>query len=447
MDPEVAELMRQLELPDVSDGGDTEAPPLAGVLRKRPQRKSKNLLNPASLESESPDIIPAVVAYEPIKLDVPAWGAESATPEPDEAANGEAAKNASAGSTPTRAPVAVKSAEFFFEDADELDAEDLQEVYDKTQPPVAKQRPQTAPTKPPPPRKPPPTPPQRVVKEGEIVLTQEAIDDMLAGGKADEARDLDANSIPDSNWFGQVFNEDYFRTLPQNLHQQTLREVDFVVDRLGVEPGGRVLDLCCGFGRHTMLMAKRGFDMVGLDLSLTLLQKALAEAQRRGLSIKFVHGDMRKLSFQSVFDGIFNVQTSFGYFNDQTNFRVLQGILRALKPGGRFLIETINRDFVCEDLPMRIWWEGTECLILEEVDYDFKVGVLKVKRSFVFEDTSRDPWEQNISIRLYAPHELRQLLTRAGFDFVELSGDYALPGAFFGGTSRRSIIVAERPVD
>lgn len=373
-------------------------------------------------------------------------------------------------------PLADSSAATTTADGVELDAEELDELeVEELDSPDAEhlQRPRTlpmlpapgtaaaqaaegqrravgaAPPKPPPPKAPPPAPPAPPprLKQGEFILTQDALDDMLAGGRTDDGRDLANDPSPHSEWYREIFTEDFFRTLPRNFHKQTVRETEFVIDRLGVEPGARLLDLCCGFGRHTMELARRNFEVVGLDLAMPLLQKALNEAQRRNLSIKFVHGDMRQLNFQGVFDGIFNVQTSFGYFTDRVNFKVLQGIFRALKPGGRFFVETINRDFVCEEIPMRIWWEGTECLILEEVDFDYSSSTLKVKRSFVYEDASREPWEHHIHIRLYSPHELQYLLRRAGFEIIELSGDYNSPGRFFGSASRRVVIVAERPID
>ena len=286
----------------------------------------------------------------------------------------------------------------------------------------------------------------RLLKEGESVYTQDAIKDLMAGGRNDEAPDLAALKFADNNWYAQVFNEDYFRTIPKSAPRQTLREAKFIIDRLGVQSGARVLDLCCGYGRHTLELAKRGFDMVGLDLSMVMLKKALADAQASNQAIKFVHGDMRKLNFKSIFDAVYNVQTSFGYFDDYSNFKVLQGIYRALKPGGVFLIETVNRDFLIDDLPLRLWWKGVECMLLEEIDMDSVAGVLKVQRSFVFDGSSRAPWEQKIQIRLYSSNELRALLMRAGFDVVELSGDYSLPGAFFGASSPKIILVAEKSI-
>ena len=290
------------------------------------------------------------------------------------------------------------------------------------------------------------TPNARILKDGETAYTQDAIKELMAGGKNDEAPDLGAIKFTDNNWYTQVFNEDFFRTVPKSAPRQTLREAKFIIDRLGIQSGARVLDLCCGYGRHTLELAKRGFDMVGLDLSMVMLKKALADAQANNQAIKFVHGDMRKLNFKAIFDAIYNVQTSFGYFDDLSNFKVLQGIYRALKPGGVFLIETVNRDFLVNDLPLRLWWKGIECMLLEEIDMDAMSGILKVQRSFVFDGAGRPPWEQKIQIRLYTANELRALLMRAGFEVVELSGDYSLPGAYFGATSPKIIMVAEKGI-
>ncbi|MDX9721053.1 MAG: methyltransferase domain-containing protein [Myxococcota bacterium] len=449
IDPETEALLRSLDMPSEPPKSELESNvPLSGVLRRPPKARPKS---DAVAAVESPAApINEVIGYQPIAFETP-W--ESMAAEESEPASAlppkaevelnaeldasQAAELPSASEVddPTPAgPIHIKPSSSAKRDeeneADELEDDELQEVDEGPAPPPA--------LKPPPrPLRPPPAPPAR----------RDEDDEGAAGGKLDEGRDLDHTAFPDNGWYNEAFGDDFFRTLPKNFHKHTLREVNFVIDRLGIEPGARVLDLACGFGRHTMIMSKMGYEMVGLDLSMTLLQKALSEAQRRNLSIKFIHGDMRKLAFANVFDGVFNLQTSFGFFNDQTNFRVLQGIYRALKPGGRLVLETVNRDFVCAELPLRVWWEGTECLILEEVDFDYLLGMLKVKRSFVFEDSSRDPMEQTITLRLYSASEMRALLMRAGFKVRELSGDYTLPGAFFGTTSRLTIFVAERPIE
>ncbi|MCC6996206.1 MAG: methyltransferase domain-containing protein [Deltaproteobacteria bacterium] len=243
-------------------------------------------------------------------------------------------------------------------------------------------------------------------------------------------------------WFEEVFDEDYLRTLPYLTPATTQREAGFIAESLNAPAGAQLLDLGCGYGRHAMELASRGFQMVGVDLSLPLLIRGADEAQRRGLTINFVHGDMRELSFDETFDGAFSWFTSFGYFDDEANRKVVQGVARALKVGGRFLIEVVNRDYIVSEMPMRVWWEGDGCVVLEEVDFNYYTSRLVSQRSVVFEDARQV--EQEISIRAYGLHELGKLLHQCGFRVVEVSGSIAIRGRFFGAHSRNLIILAEK---
>jgi SAM-dependent methyltransferase len=243
-------------------------------------------------------------------------------------------------------------------------------------------------------------------------------------------------------WFEEVFDEDYLRTLPFMRADQTLREVEFISDTLRLGAGTEVLDVACGYGRHAIELVQRGVNVTGLDLSLPLLIRAADEAQRRGLSVNFVHADMREMAFERQFDGAYSMLTSFGYFDEETNLRVAERVARALKPGARFLLDIVNRDYVVSDLPVRVWWEGTGCVVLEEVDFNFHTSRILTHRSIVFEDGRQ--LEQEISVRAYSLHEIGRLLRQAGFRVIDVSGALATRGNFFGTSSRSLLIVAEK---
>jgi SAM-dependent methyltransferase len=246
-------------------------------------------------------------------------------------------------------------------------------------------------------------------------------------------------------WFEEIFDEDYLRTLPFMTPEQTLREVSFIEESLEAPPGAEILDVGCGYGRHAIELVHRGLNVTGLDLSLPLLIRAADEAQRRSLSVNFVHADMRDMPFERKFDGAYCLLTSFGYFDEDANLKVAEGIARGLKPGGRFLLDIVNRDYVVGDLPTRIWWEGVGCVVLEEVDFNFHTSRIVTRRSVVFEDGRQ--LEQEISVRAYSLHEIGRLLRQAGFRVLDISGSMATRGRFFGGTSRNLMVLSEKRSD
>ena len=243
-------------------------------------------------------------------------------------------------------------------------------------------------------------------------------------------------------WFEEIFDEDYLRTLPFLTPQATKFEANFVMESLGTSPGAQLLDVGCGYGRHAMELAARGYHMVGLDGSLPLLLRGADEAQRRGLNINFVHGDMREMSFESQFDGAYCLFSSFGYFDDETNKRTAQNIAKALKPGARFVVEVLNRDYLVADLPSRVWWEGDGCVVLEEVEFNYFSSRIVSNRSVVFDDGRQ--LEHEISLRSFSLHELGKFLHAVGFRVLEISGSMSTRGRFFGAHSRDIVVVAER---
>jgi len=246
-------------------------------------------------------------------------------------------------------------------------------------------------------------------------------------------------------WFEDIFDEDYLRTLPFLTPQATQMEAQFVMEALAISAGSQVLDVGCGYGRHAMEMAARGYHVVGLDSSLPLLLRGADEAQRRGLTINFVHGDMRDMAFDAQFDGAYCLFSTFGYFDDETNKKTAQNICRALKPGARCVFEVLNRDYIIAELPLRVWWEGDGCVVLEEVDFNYFSSRLISNRSVVFDDGRQ--LEQEISIRSFGLHELGKLLHAAGFRVVEVSGNMITKGRFFGAQSRDIVVIAERRVE
>jgi SAM-dependent methyltransferase len=243
-------------------------------------------------------------------------------------------------------------------------------------------------------------------------------------------------------WFEEVFDEDWLRTLSPGSKEQLGTAVDFLEESLQPSAESAIIDLGCGDGRHAIELAGRGYQITGYDLSLPLLIRAADDAQRRDLRVNFIHGDFRELSFQEQFDAAYCVSTSFGYFDDESNRKVINAVNAALRAGGRFLLDVVNRDYVIRDLPARIWWEGSGCVVLEEVDFNYFTSRLSSKRSVVFEDGRH--LEQEISVRCYSLHELGKILHHAGFRVLEVTGHLAHRTRFFGNCSRSIVLLAEK---
>jgi SAM-dependent methyltransferase len=244
-------------------------------------------------------------------------------------------------------------------------------------------------------------------------------------------------------WWEELFSEDFVRANWKVSDEQIKREVTFVEESLGVAPGGVVLDLGCGSGQHAVELASRGYGVVGYDLSLYQLALAADVAQERSQKINFLQGDMREMAFEEMFDGIFCWNTTFGYFEEDKNFSVAERAFRALRPGGMFLVDVINRDFVAAHTPSSMWFEGDSCVCMDDAVIDYFTSRLRVKRSVILDDGRTR--ECTYSVRLYSFHELGKLLHEVGFRVTEVSGHPATPGVFLGQASPRLLMLAQRP--
>lgn len=243
-------------------------------------------------------------------------------------------------------------------------------------------------------------------------------------------------------WWEELFGEDFLRTMDAVPERHVLREVDFIESSLGVESGGMLLDLACGDGRHAVELTARGYGVVGVDYSSAMLSRAAEHARTRGVKPTFAQGDMRDLAFEEAFDGAYSWDTSFGYFDDETNAAILRRLHKALRPGGVLLLDVLNREYVASRQPSLVWFEGDGCVCMDDMCVDFLTSRLRVKRTVMFDDGRSKELDYNI--RLYALHELGKLLHDIGFRVIEVSGHLATRGVFFGSESPRATILAER---
>lgn len=225
-------------------------------------------------------------------------------------------------------------------------------------------------------------------------------------------------------WWEKFFDE-YYPEVYANMEVLTSKETDGILKILGLKTRKKILDLCCGYGRHSLELARRGFRVTGYDLSSHFLEKAREEAGSLKLRVKFIRGDMRKLPFKSEFDAVINMFTSFGFFpREEEDLEVLKGVNKALKEKGTFLLDTVNREFILKSFQRRRWIPKTGFLMLEDSEFDPFTSRLESTRTLIFENQPRR--EYFFSLRLYTLTEMISRLKKAGFVTEMVFGDFDL---------------------
>ncbi len=243
-------------------------------------------------------------------------------------------------------------------------------------------------------------------------------------------------------WYEHAFGRDYLALYPHRNDAEAEQDVRSIIDLIEPNKDDPMLDLGCGAGRHLVALHRAGFTRLsGLDLSQDLLAVARERLDRIGAdSVELVRSDMRAIPYQSCFATVLSLFTSFGYFAKSSDDRlVLTGVNRALKTGGTFLIDTMNRDFVIANLVLR-------------EEKTLRDGALHIERSLTGDRervekktrlVKRDGTEQVFceSVRMYTALEMGNML-RTGFAKLRRYG--SLRGDPYRVGSERLIIVAEK---
>jgi len=228
-----------------------------------------------------------------------------------------------------------------------------------------------------------------------------------------------------------VFGDDYLYFYEDMLTpERTAREVDAIWKLLALAPGHDVLDLGCGHGRIANALAARGARVTGLDASQHFLAVARRDAAATGVAVDYREGDMRALPWEGAFDAALIWFTTFGYFSDADNERVVRQAAKALKPGGRLLIEQINRNALLRrGLPTNHVVRRGDDMMIDIVDYDGLADRSLTERIVLRGGAMR---RAKYFVRLYSPAELTALLTDAGFRTVDIHGQDGEPFTLYG---------------
>lgn len=234
-------------------------------------------------------------------------------------------------------------------------------------------------------------------------------------------------------WYIDYFGEDYYHF---DYHEDTSLEVDGLTKLIGTPDEKSILDLGCGYGRISAPLRNRGYQVLGYDLSPTLLKHA-SQQDPGGI---WIRGDMRELPFRNGIDTVISLFNAIGYFEEEDqNFAVLRSVAEVLSPGGIFVCQLVNRDYLVRNFTAHEVHRRNDRIVLEERDFDPIENRVHTRTTVLHAGEKR---EYISSIRVYTVTELDLLLTAAGMTIRDVYG--GLDFRPYDWNTNQLIIVCER---
>jgi SAM-dependent methyltransferase len=247
----------------------------------------------------------------------------------------------------------------------------------------------------------------------------------------------DPSAWHDEDQFWELFEPILFH--PQRLASAQV-DVQHLVRLLRIRPNDRILDLCCGPGRHSLELARQGFAVVGVDRTTSFIEKARLAAEHDQLEVEFVVGDMRDYCQPNRFAVVLNLFGSFGYFEDpDDDRRVVRNMYASLCSGGRFLVETMGKEIAAREFRERDWSEAGGTLVLAERKPQQHWSRIQT-RWIVIRGHQRV--EHTVSVRSYSAVELSSLFADCGFVDLQVYGD--LEGHDYDQGAKRLVVIGNK---
>ncbi|MCH8871795.1 methyltransferase domain-containing protein [candidate division KSB1 bacterium] len=241
-------------------------------------------------------------------------------------------------------------------------------------------------------------------------------------------------------WYKDWFGEDYLKVYPHRDEVEAKKQVDFVAKVLDLKLAQQILDLGCGNGRHANELSGKGYHVTCLDLSSVLVSLAKEKYGSASCCIRFVRADMRHIPFANAFDSVVSFFTTFGYFKtDAENLQTLKSIQAALKPGGSFFQDYLNKEYVVENLVPRDSRQVNGFEIIQERQYNRTAERIEKKITLKENGEAREYFE---SVRLYTLEEMKSLLAKTRLKLEKTFGDF--DGSSFNSKSPRLLLVGKK---
>ncbi len=243
-----------------------------------------------------------------------------------------------------------------------------------------------------------------------------------------------------SEWFKDWFNtSEYLNVYKHRNEEDAESHISLILNYVQIKPNASILDMACGAGRHSIILARKNFNVTAVDLSENLLSVGKESAKKENLSINFVHSDIRKFNSNLKYDLVLNLFTSFGYFEtDEENFSVLQKAYGFLKEGGFFILDYFNSEYIKKNLVE----DSTEKIEDGDVIQKRKIENTRViKKIIITKNNKLSEYEE--SVKMYTKNELVLELKKIGFEIHKTFGDF-LGNNFDSLKSTRLILICKK---
>jgi SAM-dependent methyltransferase len=242
------------------------------------------------------------------------------------------------------------------------------------------------------------------------------------------------------DWFEDLFYTHYYHLLYNHRNESEAKFfMNNLLDFIHLKKMGKILDAACGKGRHSIYLNSQGYNVTGIDLSATSIAQA---SKSENETLSFFEHDIRLPFRINYFDSVFNLFTSFGYFQKhEDNMACLSNFFNALKPGGYFLFDFLNSNCVVANFkenaaPEVIKKENIEFTIQKKIENNFIIKDIKIN------DTGKEFYFQE-KVQLIKREEIIDWLKSIGFEIIATKGNYQLSD--YTNNSERLIIIAQKP--
>ncbi|WP_241154450.1 class I SAM-dependent methyltransferase [Staphylospora marina] len=229
-------------------------------------------------------------------------------------------------------------------------------------------------------------------------------------------------------------------TFHRKIHNINLTlQIDFLKKVISEFDQPRIIDYCCGEGRHLIPLHEEGYDLTGLDVNEEYLQSI---RERTGNKVNVICADARHYKGNEDFDLVLNMETSIVYNTDEENFRILDSMYSCLKPGGMMVLHLANREFVVNRFQPLVWFEdGSDGLVLRLQRLNPRTGTLLIEEKRLRQ--GHVVKECRLNMRLYTLTEIIQALERTGFTVEQVHGDFK--GSPYTFDSMDMVLVCRKP--